>query len=632
MHDPHTRTDSLYFNYPIFPFTRPPEMEGKSVTHPVVIAGGGPSGLIAALELARFGIQCVVIEADETVSEGSRAACVSRRSMEILRANGVDQAFLAQALPWTHGTSYYREHEVFRLSMPYSEDERFYPMANLQQNMFEALLVERAQALGVEIRWRSKVAGVRQHGGEVELDIDTPEHVYTLRARYVIAADGARSELRRLLNLKLNGESHEGRYLIADIRMASNYPTERRAWFDPASNPGKSVLVHKMARDMWRVDYALDAGEDEETEMQEARVKQRIKRHLDYIGEATPWTLDWIRLYKAHCLCLDDYRHGNLFFIGDAAHLVPIFGVRGMNSSMADANNLGWKLAAVLHRAAPDALLDSYSPERRAATLDVFANAAKSTRFMTPPTRGYTLLRDAAHLVPIFGVRGMNSSMADANNLGWKLAAVLHGDAPDALLDSYSPERRAATLDVFANAAKSTRFMTPPTRGYTLLRDAALQLAVTEEFAKQWINPRQSAPYDYVASALTTPDEDAFACGARPGAPMNCVKLADGSYLTDHVGGGFTLLVFGDGGVSEDDIALPAHSSDGLRMAPTKGFQPSLTLHRIVDTAALRTCDAVSGSAYLVRPDGHVCARWRQVTSAKLGAALERVLTNKGGD
>ena len=555
MHDPHTRTDSLYFDYPIFPFTRPPEMEGRSVTYPVVIAGGGPSGLIAALELARFGIQCVVIEADETVSEGSRAACVSRRSMEILRANGVDQAFLAQALPWTHGTSYYREHEVFRLSMPHSEDERFYPMANLQQNMFEALLVERAQALGVEIRWRSKVAGVRQHGGEVELDIDTPEHVYTLRARYVIAADGARSELRRLLNLKLNGESHEGRYLIADIRMASNYPTERRAWFDPASNPGKSVLVHKMARDMWRVDYALDAGEDEETEMQEACVKQRIKRHLDYIGEATPWTLDWIRLYKAHCLCLDDYRHGNLFFIGDAAHLVPIFGVRGMNSSMADANNLGWKLAAVLHRA-----------------------------------------------------------------------------APDALLDSYSPERRAATLDVFANAAKSTRFMTPPTRGYTLLRDAALQLAVTEEFAKQWINPRQSAPYDYVASALTTPDEDAFACGARPGAPMNCVKLADGSYLTDHVGGGFTLLVFGDGGVSEDDIALPAHSSDGLRMAPTKGFQPSLTLHRIVDTAALRTCDAVSGSAYLVRPDGHVCARWRQVTSAKLGAALERVLTNKGGD
>ncbi len=542
MHIPHTRTDSLYFTYPMFGFVRPPEMTGAQIVHPVAIAGGGPSGLILALELARFGIKCVVLEADETVSEGSRAACVSRRSMEILQANGVEGAFLEQALPWTHGTSYYREHEVFRLAMPHSDDERFYPMANLQQNMFEAILVERALALGVEIRWQSKVTGIKQASDIVDLTVDTPENEYTLRAHYVVAADGARSEVRKLMNLKLNGESHEGRYLIADIKMASPYPTERRAWFDPASNPGKSVLVHKMARDIWRVDYALDPDEDEEAEMQEARVKERIKRHLDYIGETTPWTLDWIRLYKAHCLCLDDYRHGRVFFIGDAAHLVPIF-----------------------------------------------------------------------------GVRGMNSSMADANNLGWKLASVMKGDAPDALLDSYSPERRAATFDVFANAAKSTRFMTPPTRGYTLLRDAALQLAVTEEFAKQWINPRQSAPYDYVASGLTTPDEDEWNSGPRPGAPLVSVKLGDGSFLTDNVTCGFTLLVFDAG----------SERGKWLKVASTNGFRPFIEVKMIDDAAAMRVCDAVNGSAYLVRPDGHVCARWKEVTAEKVRATLDRAMARR---
>ena len=110
---------------------------------------------------------------------------------------------------------------------------------------------------------------------------------------------------------------------------------------------------------------------------------------------------------------------------------------------------------------------------------------------------------DAAHIVPIFGVRGLNNGLADAENIGWKLALVLHGEADDRLLDSYSPERRGATLDVFANATKSTRFMTPPTRGWRLAREAALSLSLKHEFPRGLANPRQMQPYTYSESPLT---------------------------------------------------------------------------------------------------------------------------------
>ena len=287
-----------------------------------------------------------------------------------------------------------------------------------------------------------------------------------------------------MLGLRLKGDNYEGRYVIADIRMDHDFPTERRAFFEPSGNPGGTVLIHKQPDDIWRVDYQLREGESEADALKEENIRARVGAILADIGHTKPWELEWWSVYSANTLCLDDYRHGRVFFIGDAAHIVPIF-----------------------------------------------------------------------------GVRGLNNGLADAENIGWKLALVLHGEADERLLDSYSPERRGATLDVFANATKSTRFMTPPTRGWRLAREAALSLSLKHEFPRGLANPRQMQPYTYSESALTPyAGRDAeFAGGPACGSVAPNAKLIDGTHLLDHAGNGMTAVLFCGAQATAEQAALLEH-------------------------------------------------------------------------
>jgi 3-(3-hydroxy-phenyl)propionate hydroxylase len=527
----------------------PPELRGKTATHHVVIVGAGPVGLIAALEIARHGVRCVVVDDKSTLGEGSRAICIARHSLEIMQQLGLAQRFVAKALGWTHGTSYYGTHPVYRLEMPHSEEERFFPMYNLQQQYIEQFLVEAAtQNPLIELRWQSRVTGVELIDSGAQLAVDTPAGSYRLNARYVLAADGARSVIRHRLGLKLHGDAYEGRYVIVDIRMASSYPTERRAYFDPPANPGATVLIHKQPDDIWRVDYQLRDDESEQEALQESNVRKRVQAILRMSGERADWDLEWWSLYKAYSLALDDYRHGPVLFVGDAAHLVPIF-----------------------------------------------------------------------------GVRGLNSGLADAMNAAWKLAYVIQGLAPARLLDSYSSERRGATLDVFANAAKSTRFMTPPTRGYRLLRDAALTLAVHHEATRPLVNPRQSSPYTYADSPLTAhPERDReFGAGPVAGAALVNRRLGPDRYLLDGLGAAFSGVYF------SDDGTVPAPVRGLFRDLTTgqEAFQPIVISRETPSEADTFTAyGAANGTFYLVRPDRHVAARWRQVVPDEARVVFRQAL------
>jgi 3-(3-hydroxy-phenyl)propionate hydroxylase len=332
--------------------------------------------------------------------------------------------------------------------------------------------------------------------------------------------------VREALGLRLEGDSYEGRYLIADIRLRSASATERRAWFDPPSNPGSTVLMHRQPEDIWRVDYQLRDEEDDAAELAEARVRARIDAHLAMIGEPAAYDLIWISLYRAHCLTLPSYRHGRVLFAGDAAHLVPIF-----------------------------------------------------------------------------GVRGLNSGIDDAGNLAWKLAAVLQGSGGDSLLDSYSEERVFAAHENIRQARKSTLFMTPPSAGFALMRQAALSLAVRQDFARPLVNPRQTTAITYPARGAITPDAEAWANGVAPGAVLPNLPLAAGGHLHDRLDLRPTLLAAGD-------------------FAAPPGFHP----------VALAPADAAAlgldrpGAGMLVRPDLHVAARWRTPDPGWLHAAAARAL------
>ena len=312
-----------YFQYRQYPLTLPRLVNGlDSVRHPVAIIGGGPIGLALALDLANHGVRSVVIEADASVSQGSRAACISRRTQEILDQLGVLQPVLDRALPWTAGTSYYRETPVFRLEMPMDARQKFYPMVNLQQCYFEQDLadaIEQRHGDLIEIRWRTRLARFTQDDAGVVLDLETPQGSYRLEADWLVACDGARSVVRQQMGLRFSGNQYEGAYIIVDIHLESTYPTERRAWFDPPSNPGSTILMHRQPGDIWRVDYQLRDDEDPAEAVKPDNVLPRVKAHLDWIGETASWAPVWISAYKANCLTLDKYHHGRVLFAGDAA-------------------------------------------------------------------------------------------------------------------------------------------------------------------------------------------------------------------------------------------------------------------------------------------------------------------------
>jgi len=511
----------------------------EAAQYPVVAVGAGPVGLSFAIDLAQRGLPVVLLDDADRIGEGSRAICFSKRSLEYWDRLGVGGRMVGKGVVWSVGRIFHGASLLYQFNLLPEEGHKRPAFINLQQFHAEAYLVDRVQELAaIDLRWRNKVIGLEQRNDHVALTIETPDGPYRIRANYVVACDGARSSLRQMVGAEFAGQVFEDQFLIADVKMTAEFPTERWFWFDPPFHAGRSALLHKQPDDIWRIDLQLDRDADPAVEKLPENVRPRLARMLGH----EKFDFEWISLYKFQCRRMEKFIHDRVIFAGDAAHQVSPFGARGANSGLEDAENLAWKLDRVLKSLSPEALLESYHTERSAAADE---NIRESTR--------------------------------------------------------------------------STDFMAPGSRQEARLRKAVLLLARETEFGKRMINGgRLSVPSIY-DSPLSTADCDVWRGGPRPGASMLDAPIAapagDLAFLTEafiKAGTRFTLLEFANG-VAVD----PPDGVGVIRIGGQDGFTDSARL-------AGARYDAEPGTAYLLRPDGYVAARFRHPTRAGLDAALAR--------
>ena len=533
-----------------FDYVKPVEItQSTASTHPVVIVGAGPVGLSCAIDLARQGVHVVLLDDDNCLSVGSRALCFAKRTLEIFDRLGCGEKVVNKGIAWNVGKVFFKDDPVYTFNLLPEQGHQRPAFVNLQQYYVEGYLYECAtQYPHLDLRWKSKVIALEQNESGAKLTVETPDGSYAISAQYVIAADGSRSSVRSLMGLESKGRVFRDRFLIADVKMQADFPTERWFWFDPPFHPNQSVLLHREADDVWRIDFQLGWDADPEVEKTPEKVIPRVQALL---GADVKFSLEWVSVYTFACMRMDKFQHGRVLFAGDAAHGV--------------------------------------SP---------------------------------------FGARGANSGVQDADNLCWKLAMVLKGQAPQQLLSTYGDERELAADENILNSTRATDFITPKSKISQLFRDAVLDLSKHHPFARRLVNSgRLSLPSTYTDSVLNTPDRDVFAGAMCPGAPLvdAPVRLqGKDAWLLPQCGEKFSVLIFTDEQSIAEKIEKDMQSLSNIEcLIVSKTTLKLNTVRCLQDVQGLlaERLDAQANTTYFIRPDQHVAARWRTFNMSSIEQA-----------
>lgn len=525
-----------------FAYRRSPDQDATAPAHhPVVIVGAGPVGLTLALDLGRRAVPVVLIDDSDRIGAGSRAICFAKRTLEIFDRLELADAMVERGVTWRKGRVFRGHDELYGFDLLPEEGHKQPAFINLQQYHVEAALTQAVLAEPmIDLRWGNRLATLEPRDDGARLTIATAEGDYLIEADWVVACDGARSPTRAMLGLEFRGEAFEDKFLIADVKMQADFPTERWFWFAPPFHPGQSALLHRQPDDIWRIDLQLGPDADADAETQPQRVRPRIEQMLGH----DDFSLEWVSVYRFQCRRLNRFVHGRVIFAGDAAHQV--------------------------------------SP---------------------------------------FGARGANSGIQDADNLGWKLALVLQGRSPPSLLETYDSERVAAADENILHSTRATEFIAPRSPGERILRDAALSLAARSALGRPFVNSgRLSQPTHYAGSPLSTPDVE-WRGGVAPGAPFRDAPLQADlggvAWLSEALRPGRPVVIAQG---KEAGRLAPPHfewiAAPCARTAANRSDIPGLLAERYALT---------EGDAVVLRPDGHVAARFRQATQADIAVAIDRL-------
>lgn len=355
---------------------------------PVLIAGAGPTGLMLAGELARYGVACRLVDKRPGPGIYSRALAVQARTLEIFSHLGMTDDLLPRGVRG-HGMSMYAGRNRL-LHFAIDELDSPFPFVLLTpQTETEAVLTARLGRLGPTPEWTTELTAFTNDVAGVSATLRRPDGgEETVRARWLVGCDGAHSIVRKASGLSFHGETYEAGFALADVRIDWELPHDEVLAF-----PGEGGLIaafpipgEKMYRLTWQVEEATKQGADDPirhgiTADKPAPTLADVQRVLDerVAFPATASHPTWLANYRVNSRMATSYRNGRVFLAGDAAHIHSPAGGQGMNTGLQDVFNLAWKLALVEQGRAKPELLDTYPPERHAVGVELLRNTDRLT-------------------------------------------------------------------------------------------------------------------------------------------------------------------------------------------------------------------------------------------------------------